>query len=143
MKNFFNEFKAFALKGNVMNLAVGVIIGAAFQSVVASLTDNILSPIIGLFTGQNFDGLQFAFLGVSLRYGAFITSVINFFILAFVVFLLVKLMNRAEALGAKPAAEPVDAAPTHKSCPFCLTEIPLAATRCPACTSELGALDAE
>jgi large conductance mechanosensitive channel len=108
MKNFFDEFKAFALKGNVMNLAVGVIIGAAFQSVVASLTDNILSPIIGLFTGQNFDGLQVEFLGVSLRYGAFITSVINFFIMAFVVFLLVKLMNKIDSLSsaAKDAPAP-------------------------------------
>jgi large conductance mechanosensitive channel len=134
-----------------MNLAVGVIIGAAFQSVVASLTDNILSPIIGLFTGQNFDGLQVEFLGVSLRYGAFITSVINFFIMAFVVFLLVKLMNKIDALSsaAKGAPAPEEAvpddaapeAPALRPCPYCLTEVPAAATRCPACTSQLGALD--
>lgn len=137
MKNFFNEFKTFALKGNVMNLAVGVIIGAAFQSVVASLTENILSPIIGLFTGRNFDSMEFSFLGVSLKYGAFITSVINFIILAFVVFLLVRMMNKLTA-KQEAAAEPAPPAePTTKKCPFCLTEIPLEATRCPSCTSVL------
>ena len=143
MKNFFNEFKAFALKGNVMNLAVGVIVGAAFQGVVASLTDNILSPIIGLFIGQNFDSLALDFLGVSIRYGAFVTSVIHFFILAFVVFAMVKTMNRIDALTSRngaaqapPAEAPVEE-PTQRPCPYCLTEIPLAATRCPACTSIL------
>ena len=141
MKNFFNEFKAFALKGNVMNLAVGVIIGAAFQAVVTSLTDNILSPIIGLFTGQNFDRLQVEVLGITLTYGAFITSVINFVILAFVVFLLVKLMNRLDSTtaGLKKEPAPEEDAPTHRECPYCLTQIPLAATRCPACTSNLDA----
>ena len=138
MKNFFNEFKAFALKGNVMDLAVGVIIGAAFGGVVGSLTDNILSPIIGLFTGQNFDGLVFTFLGVNLKYGAFITSVINFVIMAFVVFLLVKAMNKLTSFTEKPQeATPADVPPKRK-CPYCLTEIHDEATRCPACTSDLG-----
>lgn len=137
MKKFFEEFKDFAIKGNVMNLAVGVMIGAAFQGVVTSLTDNILSPIIGLFTSRNFDELQFAFLGVSLRYGAFITSVINFVIVAFVVFLMLKLMSKVDSVVSGPKAEPDPAPPSHRECPYCLTQIPLAATRCPACTSIL------
>ena len=132
MKKFANEFKAFVIKGNVMNLAIGIIIGAAFQGVVTSLTDNILSPIIGLFTGKNFDGLQLEFMGVVLRYGAFITSVINFIIMALVVFLIVKGMNKLTT--RKPEAEE---APAVRVCPFCMTEIDKSATRCPACTSNL------
>ena len=135
MKKFFHEFREFALKGNVMDLAVGVIIGAALKAVVTSLTDNILSPIIGLFTGQNFDGLEWVFLGVNLKYGAFITNVIDFIIMAFVVFLLVKLMNKLSSLTSK--ADSTEEAPKRK-CPFCLTEIPDEATRCPACTSSLA-----
>ena len=130
MKKFLQEFKEFALRGNVMSLAVGLIIGAAFQDIVTSLTDNILSPIIGLLIGQNFDSLTLEMFGVTLRYGAFITSVVNFIILAFVVFLLVKMMNRVFA--AKEEA----AAPEHH-CPFCKTVIHEDATRCPACTTEL------
>ncbi len=136
MKAFFNEFKAFALKGNVMNLAVGMIVGAAFQGVVASLTENILSPIIGLFTGRNFDSMQLEFFGVTLRYGAFITSVINFFIMAFVVFTIVKMMNKIDAVTSHKEA-PAPAVPTTRECPYCLTQIKIAATRCPACTSDL------
>ena len=137
MKAFLTEFKTFAMKGNVMNLAVGVIIGAAFQGVVSSLTDNILSPIIGLFTGQNFDGLYLAFFGVSLRYGAFITSVLNFLIMAFVVFLLVKLMNRFDHGAPSPSPEAAPIEKKLRTCPFCLTEIPQAAIRCSACTSDM------
>lgn len=135
MGKFLNEFKAFALKGNVMNLAVGVIIGAAFQGVVTSLTENILSPLIGLFTGSNFDSLALHVLGITLKYGAFITSVLNFLIMAFVVFLLVKGMNSLMELKKKPeeASEP-----TTKKCPYCMSEIDIHATRCPNCTSELA-----
>ena len=134
MKKFMSEFKTFILKGNVMNLAVGVIIGAAFQGLVTSLTDNILSPIIGLFTGQNFDAWQFDIFGIQIKYGAFITSLMNFVIMALIVFLLVKLMNRIMTIGkkSKAAEEPA----TH-NCPFCTTEISVKATRCPACTSQL------
>ena len=132
MKNFFNEFKSFALKGNVMNLAVGVIIGAAFQGVVTSFTENILSPVLGLLVGTNFDGLLIEFLGVSLKYGAFISAVINFFIMALVVFLMVKGLNK---LTERPSEAAPDT-PVSK-CPFCMTEIDPLATRCPACTSEL------
>ena len=132
-KKFLDEFKTFALRGNVMDLAVGVIIGGAFSGIVTSLTDNILSPIIGLFTGGNFDGLQISFLGITLKYGAFITSVMNFFIMAFVVFLLVKLMNTLMNLGHKDETP----AETTKVCPFCKSTIDIGATRCPNCTSQL------
>ena len=134
MKNFIKEFKEFISKGNVMNLAVGVIIGGAFSAVVASLTENIISPIIGLFTGQNFDLLQISAFGVDIRYGAFITSVINFVIMAFVVFLIVRSVNKAMAIGSKPA---VVEDPVSRACPFCATVISIKATRCPACTSML------
>jgi len=133
MRSFFKEFKEFALRGNVMSLAVGMIIGMAFQNIVASLTDNILSPIIGIFVGQNFDALELHIWGVTLMYGAFITSIVNFIVLAFVVFMLVKLMNRlmAEDKPAEEAKEP------ERHCPFCKTVVDKEATRCPACTSNL------
>lgn len=133
-RGFLGEFKEFALRGNVMDLAVGVIIGGAFGAVVTSLTDNILSPIIGLFTGKNFDALAVEIFGVTLKYGAFITSIINFVITAFVIFLLVKGMNRLANIGKKEQAAE---APTTKKCPFCFTDIPIQATRCPNCTAEL------
>lgn len=135
MRKFMQEFKEFALRGNVMNLAVGVIIGAAFQGVVTSLSENILSPIIGLFAKQDFNTMQVVILGVPLKYGAFITSVINFLIMAFVVFLMVKLMNKVLSLGEKKPEEAPD--PDPRRCPYCRTEIDEAATRCPACTSTL------
>lgn len=134
MKKFLTEFKEFSLKGNVMNLAVGVIIGAAFQGVVTSLTENIISPIIGLFTGRNFDSLRLEILGVTISYGAFITSVINFIIMALVVFLLVRIMNRIMTVGKKKAT---DSEPTKRNCPYCISEIDIKATRCPKCTSSL------
>ena len=140
MKKFLKEFKAFALKGNVMNLAVGVIIGSAFQGIVTSLTENILSPIIGLFTRQNFDSLQVNIFGVTLKYGAFITAVINFIIMAFVVFLLVKGMNKILSFDEKK--DKVEAKPTEKECPYCKTKININATRCPHCTSELEVITA-
>jgi len=132
VKKFVKEFKEFALHGNVMSLAVGMIIGAAFQEIVASLTENLLSPIIGVFMGRNFDTLEWNVLGVTLRYGAFLTSVINFIILAFVVFLLVRGMNKLFALKKEE-----EVPPTH-SCPFCKSEVQEGATRCPACTSILN-----
>jgi len=134
MKKFLNEFKDFALKGNVLNLAVGVIIGAAFQGVVSSLTENLLSPVIGLLTRQNFDSLKLELLGITLKYGAFITSVINFMIMAFVVFLLVRIMNRILAIGQEKQKAPL---PTKKKCAYCFSEIDIKAIRCPACTSIL------
>jgi large conductance mechanosensitive channel len=136
MKKFLNEFKDFALKGNVLNLAVGVIIGAAFQGVVNSLTENILSPIIGLLTRQNFDSMTLKVLGITLKYGAFITSIINFIIMAFVVFLLVRIMNKILTIGHEKQKIPV----TKKKCNYCFSEIDVNATRCPACTSQLATM---
>ena len=135
VKKFFEEFKEFALRGNVIALAVGIIIGGAFQGVVTSLTNNVLSPVIGLFADTSFDALSFSFFGADIMYGAFITSVINFLIMAFIVFLMVKGMNRLASLGKKeePAAESLP-----RLCPFCKTEVHEDATRCPACTSELN-----
>jgi len=139
MKKFLNEFKDFAVKGNVLNLAVGVIIGAAFQDVVSSLTADILSPIIGLFAGKNFDSLHVAVFGVTIMYGAFITSVVNFVIMAFVVFLLVKFITGFQnvTVKKKKGAEPAEEEPPPRKCPYCLTVIDGGATRCPACTSAL------
>lgn len=131
---FLAEFKEFALRGNVMSLAVGVIIGSAFQNIVTSLTENILSPLIGLFSGQNFDSLELRIFGITLQYGAFLTAVINFVIVAFVVFLLVRTMNKLLSPREKNKEE---AAPATKPCPYCLTEVKLEATRCPACTSSI------
>jgi len=135
MRKFMKEFRDFAFKGNVMNLAVGVIIGAAFQGVVSSLTENILSPIIGLFTKQNFDSLKLEVLGITLKYGAFITSLINFIIMAFVVFLLIRFMNTVMSSDKKEPEAPKP--PEKKQCTFCFSEIDIKATRCPACTSQL------
>ena len=135
MSKFLKEFREFAFKGNVMNLAVGVIIGASFQGVVTSLTVNILSPIIGLFTKQNFDSLQLEVVGVTLKYGAFITSLINFTIMAFVVFMLIRFMNAVLTFERKKKKE--EPKPTKKQCTFCYSDIDIKATRCPACTSIL------
>lgn len=134
MKKFFDEFKSFVMRGNVLDLAVGVIIGAAFQGIVTSLTDNIISPILGLFGGMNFDQFSFTFNGVNIAYGKFITAVINFIIMAFVIFLIVKLVNKVMKIGKKPAEKP---APTTKKCPFCCSEIDIKATKCPHCTSDV------
>ena len=133
MKKFFNEFRAFAMRGNVLNLAVGVIIGASFQSIVTSLTDNILKPVLGIFTGSSFDALKISLFDNEIKYGAFITSVINFIIMSFIVFLLVKFVNSIIAFHKKPAP------PTTRDCPYCTTKINVKATRCPACTSEIPA----
>jgi len=140
MKKFLKEFKEFAVSGDILNLAIGIIIGAAFQSVVASLTANILSPIIGLFTKQNFDTLQLQIGEVTLGYGMFITSLINFLIMAFVVFMLVKLIAKLKTIGAKPQPK---AAPTTKTCPHCASEISIKATKCPFCTSALEVEETE
>jgi large conductance mechanosensitive channel len=145
MKQFLQEFKNFALKGNVMNMAVGVIIGASFQGVVTSLTQNILSPIIGLFAKQNFDSLVLKFWDVEIKYGAFITSVANFFIMAFVIFLMVRAMNAFRDLSDKkrkeflspPPPPPPPAPPSVKKCPYCFSEIDIKASRCPHCTSQI------
>lgn len=151
MRKTMKEFREFAIKGNAVDLAVGVIIGVAFGAVVTSLVKDVIMPPIGALLG----GADFAQLfwvlkegttaapyatvqaaadagAVTLNYGVFINTVINFVIVAFAVFMLVKLISRLRG----PVKEEV----TTKECPFCLTEVPLAATRCPACTSELARL---
>ena len=124
VKKFIEEFKAFALRGNVMDMAIGVIIGGAFTSIVTSLTENLINPILGLFGGTDLSGFVLNLGGVELRYGAFITSIINFLIMAFVLFCLLKAVNKLTALGKKPEAP---AEPTTKVCPFCCSEIPIKA----------------
>ena len=134
MRKFISEFKEFAMKGNVMDMAVGIIIGSAFTGIVTSLVENILSPVIGLLTRGNFDGLAVDFFGVTLKYGSFIMAVINFLIVAFVLFVIIKAMNKAKSLEQKQEEE---AEPEVKECPYCMSEIPVKATRCPHCTSQL------
>ena len=133
MKKFIEEFKAFALRGNVMDMAIGVIIGGAFTSIVTSLTENLINPILGLFGGTDLSGFVLNLGGVELRYGAFITSIINFLIMAFVLFCLLKAVNKLTALGKKPEAP---AEPTTKVCPFCCSEIPIKAVKGAHCGSD-------
>ncbi len=142
MKKFFKEFKEFISKGNVLDLAVGVIIGGAFKGVVDSLTTNIIQPLIDCIGGSDLQGkIQLIAPtaeseGVFITYGAFISAIINFIIMAFVVFLIVKSVNKMMSIGKKKE-EPKEEAPTTKKCPFCKTEIDIEATRCPHCTSEI------
>ncbi len=133
MKKFFGEFKEFIMRGNVMNLAVGVIIGGAFSAIVTSLTDDIISPILGIFGGMDFSDLVAKVNGAEIRYGAFITAIINFLIMAFIIFLMVKGINKVMSLGKKEVEEE----PTTKVCPFCCSEIDIKATKCPHCTSDV------
>lgn len=154
MKKFFEEFKAFISKGSVIDMAVGVVIGAAFQGIIKSLVDDVIMPFISLITG----GLDFSSWYVVLGeipegiennltalkeagvatfcYGNFISAIIYFLILAFVVFLLVKAIAGVKGLVPKKKVE--EPAPTTKKCPYCCTEIDIKATRCPHCTSELA-----
>ena len=133
---FFGEFKTFALKGNVMSMAVGVLIGSAFSGLVTSLTTNIITPLLNCF--GKMDGqvskLALKVKGQSLEFGIFLADVINFIIMAFIVFLLVKGMNALSNIGAKKE-EP--AAPTTKKCPYCKSEIAIDATKCAHCTSDV------
>ncbi|MBE6825120.1 MAG: large conductance mechanosensitive channel protein MscL [Ruminococcaceae bacterium] len=159
MKKFFSEFKEFIMRGNVVDLAVAVIVGGAFQAIVNSLINDLVMPFIGLITGGiNFadqfivlkvpEGVELATveaaktaadataLGATVwAYGAFITAVINFIVMAFVIFVLVKLINKAQSIGKKEE-ETVEEV-TTKPCPFCYSEIDIKATRCPHCTSQL------
>ena len=158
MKGFISEFKKFIMRGNVIDLAVGVIIGGAFQAIVNSLVNDVVSPVISLATkGINFAD-KFIVLSsteevfataeaakeagyATLNYGAFITAVINFLIMATVIFLLVKGINKVSEIGKKKE-EPVEEAPTTKVCPFCKSEISIEAVKCPNCTSDLPAEEA-
>ncbi len=135
-KGFIAEFKEFALRGSVMDLAVGVIIGAAFQAIVNSLVEDILSPILGLVLQGNFGDLSIVLFDgkLVLRYGSFIMAIINFVLMALVIFLIVKGINTIRNRGKKEEA----ADPTEKTCPYCQSQISIKATRCPHCTSELN-----
>lgn len=135
MKGFLKEFKEFAVKGNVMSLAVGMIIGSAFTALVNSLLDNVISPIIGCFNTGGINGLHVKIWKADIYYGAFLTDVVNFIIMAFVVFLMVKGMNKLSDLGKKKETE--EEAATTKECPYCKSEINIEATKCPHCTSDV------
>lgn len=130
MKKFIQEFKAFALRGNVMDMAIGVLIGGAFSGIVTSLTDNFIQPIIDEIMGR----ATYTLDDIASFGSNFIAAVINFIITALILFCLLKAMNRLLSIGHK---EEAPAAPTTKTCPFCKSEIPADATRCPHCTSEL------
>ena len=138
MKKFIEEFRAFALRGNVMDMAVGVIIGGAFSGIVTALTDNFINPILNVCTGHAAYTLQ----DIAGFASAFLSSVVNFIIMAFILFCLMKVVNKAASLGTKKEGA-APAAPTTKICPFCRSEIPLEATRCAHCTSQLSVEDLE
>ena len=150
-KGFAAEFKKFIMRGNVVDLAVGVIVGGAFQKIVNSLVDDVVMPVISLATkGLDFtswfialDGNKYATIDLAkeagaatINFGNFISAILNFLVMAFVVFLLVKGINAVSEKAKKPEAEEA-AAPTTKACPYCKSEIAIEATRCPHCTSEL------
>lgn len=136
MKKFLVEFKKFALRGNVMELAIGIIIGAAFQAIIQSLVTDVVSPLIGLVANTDFKDLVISIGDVNVRYGSFITAVINFLIMALIIFVFVKVLNKLESLGKKNIPDAA-AKPTVKKCPYCCTEIDIDASRCPHCTSVL------
>ena len=136
MKAFLKEFKEFAMRGNVMDMAVGVIIGGAFGAIITALVDNIITPIIGaVLGGVDFSGLAITVGKAQIGYGAFIQAVIDFLIVAFCIFCMLKAVNKA--LDARKKEEEAPAEPTTKEGPFCKTEIAIGATRCPNCTSVL------
>ena len=136
MKKFIEEFKAFALKGNVMDMAVGVIIGGAFSGIVTSLTDNFINPILNVLTG----GATYTVTDIAGFASSFISAVVNFIIMAFILFCLLKGLNKLMGLTKK---EEPKAEPTTKVCPYCQSEISIKATRCPHCTSILEEIKGE
>ncbi len=145
------EFKEFVLRGNVVDMAVGIIVGAAFSTIIKSLVDDVIMPPIGLLLGgvdftniftllkAGFPAAPYASLAdaqaagaVTINYGVFINAVVSFLIVAFVMFLLIRSLNQMKREEKSPPAEP-----TTKECPYCLSTVPIKATRCPHCTSEL------
>ncbi len=147
-KGFIDEFRAFIMRGNVMDLAVGVIIGGAFQAIINSLVNDVIMPLISLLTGGidftnwfiALDGNQYDTYAeaqeagaATLGYGAFLTAIINFLLMALVIFCIVKFLN---AMAERTKKEE-ETAPTEKECPFCKSKIPVAATKCMYCTSDI------
>lgn len=130
MVGLWRGFKEFALKGNLLDLAIAVVLALAFNAVVLALIDGVVMPLIAALAGEpNFDELTFTLGEGVIRYGSFLTALVNFLVIAFVLFLVVKAYTRATRAGAEQ--------PVVRPCPYCVTDIPVAATRCPSCTSEV------
>ncbi len=129
MKKFISEFKTFALKGNMIDMAVGVVIGTGFTGLVTSLTDNFINPILNVITG----GAKYQWQDVAQFISAFVSALVNFLIMAFVLFCIVKAINKVKTIGQKKVVEK----PKVKKCPYCMSEIDIKATRCPYCTSKI------
>lgn len=137
MKKIIEEFKTFISRGNVIDMAIGIIIGGAFKAIVDSLVADVISPLIGILGGKDLSALSIPLRGeATLNYGNFISAVLNFFIMAVVIFTIVKVMNTI-ADKFKKKEEEVEEAPTTKVCPFCKSEIAIDAVRCPHCTSAI------
>ena len=149
MQKMFKEFKQFAIKGNMIDLAVGMIIGTSFNKIVSSLVNDMIMPVLGIFTGKidfaqlfiALDGKTYETLSAAeeagaacFKYGSFIAGLIDFLIMAFIVFLFVRGVNKLREANKEPEAPK---APTTKTCPYCKSSISIEATRCPHCTSEL------
>lgn len=149
MKKMMQEFKTFAIKGNMIDLAVGMIIGSAFNKIVSSLVNDMIMPLLGIFTGKidfaqlyiALDGKTYESLAAAeeagaacFKYGSFLAGLLDFLIMAFIVFLFVRWINKLRNANKAPEAPK---APTTKVCPYCLSDIKIEATRCPHCTSEL------
>lgn len=139
MRSFIKEFRDFINRGNVLDMTVGIIIGGAFTAIVNSLSNDIISPILGLVGNLDFSAYVLSIGKVNIAYGSFITALINFLINALIVFLIIKMMNTA-AKKVKKENDLVEASHT-KICPFCKSEIHIGATRCPHCTSKLNEYD--
>ena len=150
MKKMMKEFKQFAIKGNMIDLAVGMIIGTSFNKIVSSLVNDMIMPLLGIFTGKidfaklfiALDGKSYETLAAAeeagvacFKYGSFLAGLLDFLIMAFIVFLFVRGINKLREANKEPEAPK---APTTKVCPFCKSEISIEATRCPHCTSELS-----
>lgn len=132
MKSFINEFKEFIARGNVMDMAIGIIIGTAFSAIVTSLVEDVIMPIVAIPAG----GIAFAEMKLGpIMIGNLLSAILNFLIIAFVLFSIIKAMNKAKSMVSKD--EPAEEEPTTKECPYCKSEIAIEATRCPHCTSEL------
>ena len=134
MKKFITEFKEFISKGNVLDMAIGVIVGGAFSSIVNSLIDNLINPLIGLI-GPAEIGLAVKVKGQTFDFGAFISAILNFLIIAFITFLIVKSANKMRETFTKKEKKVEEA--TTKICPYCKSEIDINATKCPHCTADL------